>query len=135
MGIFPTATASGTWRQTMASEFSPTKCAEMIRGAFRPGGEDMRETVKGLFQYHAEYLRVTSHGDGNRPSQMNDGTTVYYSWQAATMARFFMGAHAMASDMHDPNEGERQMARAIWHETDFEKMWDEIESEEKGHAK
>lgn len=113
-------------------EFSPSKCAHSIRDCLRPNTDNSdREYISSLWKYHTEYLRVTAHADSNRPSKMADGTVVYYSWQAATEAMFFATVFGMATGLNDKDDNERDNARTLWKDTDWEKMWDDISNEQK----
>jgi hypothetical protein len=115
-----------------ADEFSPSKCALQIRSDLSPRADpEDRKIAVSLYQYHMEYLRVTAHCDGNRPSPMADGTVVYWGWQAATMARFFGEVYGMALGLSDPDEYERDSARAAWKEANWDAAWDRIKAEER----
>lgn len=117
-----------------ADEFSPAKCAAAIRDGLRKNAEPSeRDTITSLWQYHTEYLRVTAHGDGNRPSPMADGTVVYYSWQAATMAFYYSEVYGMALGLRDDDDYERKTALETWKSTDWDALWDHFAAEAKAY--
>lgn len=109
-----------------ADEFSPAKCAHEIRYGLRPQATpEERETIVALWRYHVEYLRVTSHCDGARPSPMADGTVVYWSPQATTMAVFFVTAYSMAAAWWDDDSDEQAAGRSAWCAADWDAIWEQ----------
>lgn len=119
-------------------EFSPSKCAGSILSNLRPGASaEDREYVVGVWKYYAEFVRVTAHGDGNRPSPMADGTVCYWSWQAATSALFFMEAYSMAIAATDDSEGieNRDQARTEWREADWDAIYERIAADNRNYQK
>ena len=117
-----------------ADEYSPSKCARSVLACLRPSAtpED-REYIVEMLRYYAEYVRVTAHGDGNRPSPMADGTVCYWSWQAATSAMFFMEAYSMAVAYYDP--AEMLQSRIAWRDADWDAIYGRIAAENRMHQK
>ncbi len=107
------------------AEFTPAGLAGTIRDSVRPDADPLdRDTIKGLLDYHHEYLNVTAHCDGSRPSPMKDGTVVYWSWQASREALFFSQTYGMAVGCYDKDE--KEQARKEWRQMDWDAEYERL---------
>lgn len=115
-----------------SDEFSPAKCAASILDGVRPSADEShRQTIVGMWRYYTGYLRATAHRNPNLAGQQEDGTPAWYSWQASTMARYYIQVYGMARGYWDDDEYERQSARESWKAADWDAMWDEIAADER----